>query len=179
MPQTSLWSREQQFWVGLRSWSGQYISVNVIWYYYIYPKELILFQNKPNISSGTGGVLCFEEERTVGETLSSVRQKRLERKTGEREEISRHKRHHTTASLMALPHSPIYPGDSHHILTPLLFEERCLIGLLVSYSFCWIQDRKSLPSWTAAYGCVLATHYQVTIIHLVKTSSAGKSSGSN
>lgn len=112
--------------VGLRSCRVQYISVNVVdMWWYTYFKKLILFQTKPNINSGTGGILCFEGERTVAETLSSVKQERLERKTGEREDISRHERHHTTAPLTTLPHSPIYPGGSHHILTPLLFKVRC------------------------------------------------------
>lgn len=89
-------------------------------YWYNYPKKLILFQTKPNINSATGGILCFEGERTVAETLYSVRQKRLERKTGGREEghLQTQKASHHIASLT------LYPSGSHHILAPLLFKVR-------------------------------------------------------
>lgn len=181
MPQTPMWNREQQFWVGLRSCRDQYISVNVIWYLLLH-----LSQETYTISEQAKhkfwywrAFMLWKRENSSWDSVFCGAEEIGKEDRREGRNLQTQKASDTTASLAALPHSPIYPGGSHHILTPLLLKARCWIGFLVSYSSCWIQDRKSLPSWTGAYGYFLATHYQVTIIHLVQISWAGKSSGSN
>lgn len=82
-------------------------------------------------------------------------------------------RHSTSHHAASLPHHAS-PGRSHHIPTPLLFKVWCWMGLLVLIRPAELKTGQGFPHELGLISCFLAAYYQMTIIHLLEISQAGK-----